>query len=452
MLMNACKNERRAPPGEGKLRLEEANMKHGNIKKLRSILIVCAFVLVLLTGCAEETGVPVHTHTAAGDMQSDAETHWKVCECGETLEQEAHTPENGACTVCGAAVGTPEDSSSRTELYNEYGDLTKLLVIEEGVVLIDESYEYEYDDDGHMLSKRSYEGDRLTAEFVFGLTDNGEVYTAEETYWYSDGSGSRSEYDISGNKTHTVNYHADGGVAEECLYEYSSDGVRMAEKRYSGSVLMGEYEFMLGETGEKLLARSCTYEEDGSYMLVEYDECCNETYEGRFGADGTAEWEFRYENEYDADGNLVRTADYLNGSLYRIAEFVFGEDENGFSWSMRGKITQYSEDGSVTVSEYDPDGAWATETEYDAAGNAIYDQRYEYDYDDNGNLVGARFFVDGRLSEESSYTVNAEGVTETEQVTMHFEDGGKLVSEYDKDRNLLNETLYDADGNVIGGV
>ena len=43
-------------------------------------------------------------------------------------------------------------------------------------------------------------------------------------------------------------------------------------------------------------------------------------------------------------------------------------------------------------------------------------------------------------------------MTETEQVTMHFEDGGKLVSEYDKDRNLLNETLYDADGNVIGGI
>jgi len=60
-------------------------------------------------------------HTAEGDWQSGANTHYKVCSCGEKLEESPHSPDNGTvtleptydnegkreyhCTVCGYLTG-----------------------------------------------------------------------------------------------------------------------------------------------------------------------------------------------------------------------------------------------------------------------------------------------------------------------------------------------------------
>ena len=43
-----------------------------------------------------------HTHSAVGDWQTDSNSHRKVCSCGATLEEAAHTyGDRNVCTVCG---------------------------------------------------------------------------------------------------------------------------------------------------------------------------------------------------------------------------------------------------------------------------------------------------------------------------------------------------------------
>ncbi len=43
-----------------------------------------------------------HTHSAVGDWQTDSNSHRKVCSCGATLEEAAHTyVDRNVCTVCG---------------------------------------------------------------------------------------------------------------------------------------------------------------------------------------------------------------------------------------------------------------------------------------------------------------------------------------------------------------
>ncbi len=59
---------------------------------------VCMVCGETVTETIEATG---HTYEGAG-YQSDANGHWQICTvCGESGEVEAHTYENGVCTVCG---------------------------------------------------------------------------------------------------------------------------------------------------------------------------------------------------------------------------------------------------------------------------------------------------------------------------------------------------------------
>lgn len=42
----------------------------------------------------------VHVHDYAQDWQRDDAGHWHACDCGETTDYDAHTQQDGVCTVC----------------------------------------------------------------------------------------------------------------------------------------------------------------------------------------------------------------------------------------------------------------------------------------------------------------------------------------------------------------
>jgi uncharacterized repeat protein (TIGR01451 family) len=72
-------------------------------KKLTIALIgICA--LLVLSGCKK------HVHDTSGntDWQTDENTHWKACECGEKYSVENHSDENEdeKCDTCGYAFKT----------------------------------------------------------------------------------------------------------------------------------------------------------------------------------------------------------------------------------------------------------------------------------------------------------------------------------------------------------
>ena len=70
---------------------------------------VCGYALA----ATEQT----HTHRAASGWHADENDHWKLCECGEETDREAHNWQESAdskilaCTVCGAEKAQPSSDS-----------------------------------------------------------------------------------------------------------------------------------------------------------------------------------------------------------------------------------------------------------------------------------------------------------------------------------------------------
>lgn len=411
-------------------------------KRILSLLMV--YALLLLTACGG------HTHSAEGGWTGDLETHWHECgECGETFDAAAHTLEEGVCTGCGSETATYEDGTAMLVCYNEYGDLSRLVYYAaDGSVESEDRVEYVYDEDGNKLSQKSYSGEVLSSEYEYARASSGELYVSKDTYYYEDGSKDCGEYDENGNSLRNTSYTADGAVAYSYEYEYSEEAGWMREKVYEGDRLTSEQEFLMDQEGNQITIRHVYYNEDQTSSVTEYDEYGNETLEAYYDADGKLESAVRYENEYDSNGSRILRRIYEGDRLIEEVEYFVGSDEEG-SWSMSGKTTVYHEDGTKMISDRDLELTWATETTYDADGGVIEEVRYEYEYDEEGESIGAKGYRNGKLFQESHSIRNADGEATGIRMISYDEDGTKTVSEYNEAFDLVKETVYDADGNVI---
>lgn len=70
--------------------------------------------------------IPQHIHTSEGEWQSDGEGHWWLCSCGEIIGRSAHvggeaTYERGAlCEICGAEYGEPAEKPHTHQAEGEW--------------------------------------------------------------------------------------------------------------------------------------------------------------------------------------------------------------------------------------------------------------------------------------------------------------------------------------------
>ena len=125
-------------------------------------------------------------------------------------------------------------------------------------------------------------------------------------------------------------------------------------------------------------------------------------------ADGTLDYEFICEYEYDENGDPLWEKQYLDGVLiYEVVQYAVVTDNEGYC--RYPEITvEYNEDGSKLVSEYGQNTEVATETFHNADGTVEYIHTYTY--------------------EDTA-------------------DGGWTVRVTDQDGNVLSQVTYDADGN-----
>ncbi len=410
-------------------------------------LLSCTLMLTALTAC----GSPAHTHSAE-IWSADLENHWKLCECGETFDTGAHTTENDICTVCSSEIMIFEDGDAFLQTYNEHGDpLLYVSYAADGSVGSEEHREYVYDADGNKLSIFSTEYDgsgNLTAEHEFAPNDAGGFQNIKDTYYYEDGTKEVTEYDTNWNLIFSAYYDADGSVLHSTSYEYNEEYTWMSETFYSGEMLAAERTYSIDADGVTELLTEKTYNEDGSWIGMEYDLYGNQVIEIQSDAEGNVELDRRYEHTYDAEGNRTLTKTYNNGVLVEEVEYLFGSDDNG-SWSMSGKTTVYHEDGTKTVSDSDSEATWSTEITYDADGNVLEEIRYEYDKNEDGDSTGSRGYKNGKLFVETKVITGSDGETTGIHWIDYHDDGTKTVTEYDDMFELISKTVYDAAGNVI---
>ena len=419
------------------------------MKKITAILLCLALLMLAACGGSPSGAAPAseHDHTAE-DWSADHQNHWRSCpDCGTEYDKAAHTIENDKCTVCQTDVFKYEDGAVQITCYNKHGDeVAYISYTADGQEQSRDRLEYQYNAEGKKLSRKIYAGDVLSSEVEYGYTPDGEQVTLKEVF-YEDGTViSLNQYDQNGNTLLWVNYAADGSEESRNEYEYSADGNQMTEKTYYEQKLQSESVYDITD-GNQIMIANTAYYEDGGVEKSEYDKYGNPLLQKVTAADGSVESEYKFEHEYDDQGRITLTRSYENGRLTHEQEYINGSDEEG-EWSRSGKNISYHADGSKTVCDADPDGAWSSEITYDSQGNVTEELRYEYEYNDNGDQTVGRSYENGKLTETMEAVMDQNGETEFIIRTRYLEDGGKRVRKYDTNFDIVEETTYDANGKV----
>lgn len=221
-----------------------------------------------------------------------------------------------------------------------------------------------------------------------------------------------------------VDYDASGNVINETVYEYEYD--TDGNLLYSSVIVNGflsEENAYTTVNGERLLSEYTFYMEDGSKTVCYYDE-----------------------NE-----NAVRTALYTaegNVDLQTESEYALSSDGQWYE----AVCTTTEADGGSYVSEFAENGDQTSITRYDADGNFVFKESWEYTYNADGNWETMKYYSNDVLTTETIYATAATedgSITYPQTVTVYVETGEKIVTVYDENDNVLSETHYDSNGKVM---
>lgn len=324
--------------------------------------------------------------------------------------------------------------------------VTSCLVSEDNKDVTSKNYSYSYDKLGRLIN----------------VTDPAGKITSQE-------------YDKLGQVTSVTD--AMGGVTE---YSYDRSGNLTEVKDPVGNITQYEYD-SYGNLVRSIDAR-------GNKTEYSYDKC------GRLTELNDAEGVIKY--SYDANGNLLTVSDKSGtitrtyDEMDRVSSFTdcngntlkYGYDELGNILSITypgGEIVRYSYNPDGTLAEmtdgsgrktiygYDrqgrkiattrPDGSVETLT-YDersnitiredkaASGKTL--QRYEYSYDEYGNITAVKETVDNDYKtqkEKDEITADDKELSSSVTTSMEYDAANRLI------RYNGSEVKYDEDGNMIYG-
>ncbi|MBQ3507365.1 MAG: hypothetical protein IJA91_02340 [Clostridia bacterium] len=292
-----------------------------------------------------------HEHTATGEWDRNTKEHWQVCEDGEKLNVGAHvSDEEGLCSICNSMIYEYDDGTSDVNTYDEHGDpIRYTLYNADGSVSYETFTEYAVDADGNRYEVKTTDYDHT----------NGMIYTVAYNE-YGDPTG-RTVSDMEGNVEQVDCWER----------EYNAEGDPIWEKSYTNDVLVQEITgyktVVLDDVSMRFPETVIDYYDDGTKLVSvngDNGEVAKETY---YKADGTVEKELTHTYEYDSEGNPTSIKVYQGERLVYETEYALDAD----GWIYVTKETEYHEDGSKTVYEYDANGALVSESQYDAEGNLI---------------------------------------------------------------------------------
>ena len=106
------------------------------------------------------------------------------------------------------------------------------------------------------------------------------------------------------------------------------------------------------------------------------------------------------------------------------------------------------DDGSADTYTYDQYGNFLTMASFDVEGNVTSESCYEYEYDAEGRILMARYYDNGDLQNEDTYTVDGAGESVITKSMMYY-DGESILNEYDADGNVIHVQCINAEGTII---
>lgn len=403
-------------------------------KKSFTILLCCVLALAILAACSNVKPVetapvtePPHIHAAAGDWQWDVKEHYRMCDCGETIDRGEHQLSESVCSVCAVELVDYGDGYVDAIGYNQYGDLTRWVSYNSnGDVLYDNVYEFEYDADGNKLKEKSYVDGKFQSETEYALDKDGNSYPVRTVSYQENGEYYENLYDQEGNLISVMSYDADDNL----VFQYFS-------------------EYALDSDGNSYEVKYTEIDADGAKLIVEYNEYGDPVSRLMYNADGSLESEDAWFYEYDAEGDPLWEMQYRDGMLiYEITGYATYESED-YSMRYPETVIEYHEDGCKLVTQYGDNGEVASETHYYADGSVDSVRTYVYETDDEGNWTSKKEYLNHALMCDIEYSINSDGWTYMTKMTEYHDDGTKTVYEYNEYEELVNQTQFDADGNEI---
>ena len=370
-----------------------------------------------------------HTHVAADAYSWNGIEHWHACECGEKLDLAAHKlGEDLVCTDCGLEVLAQDDGYVDVTMYDEYGNLVSLFSYDpDGNILWSEECVNDYDELGNIVYSEYFVDGVLVSCDEYKLDEDGMPVHFSTSYYY-EGELNYMEYDANGELVYYAHHDLDGKITSESWYEYAEndegdsyacqmisveetgekieagytqyedvtfrriydadgnlisdetweyeydeEGKREWVKKYDNGVLTWEVTNYAEHTDEwgtrtRYAETYIEYYEDGSKLVIFNGTNGEPETETLYNADGSVASVRSYLYEYFEDGNWKRIQVYQDDKLISDTEYVM-DAENIFS--LMATKTEYHEDGTKTVYQYDEYEDVASEKNYDVDGNEI---------------------------------------------------------------------------------
>ncbi|MBQ3496735.1 MAG: RHS repeat protein [Oscillospiraceae bacterium] len=232
--------------------------------------------------------------------------------------------------------------------------------------------------------------------------------------------------DEYGNTASSTVYDRAGNIVSEARYAriYDDAGNMLTEKYYENIRLASESEFVVSADGESRLVKYIDYSEDGTCFVNEYND------QGYVAVS----------TSYDALGSVT---------LEVYSEYASGEDGSVYERSTVWKTPE-----ETTEAFYNEYGDTVYRATYNNKDHRLTQQlRYEREYDESGNILWQKEYIDGSLTSEiTGYAVDERDdlyIRYPAETIDYYDDGRRLVSTFGAYGDVTSETLYDADGSVL---
>lgn len=352
-------------------------------------------------------------------------------------------------------------------------------------------------------TKYSYNSEGRKKSEIYENKKDGIKKEFEYQYEEGEDGGVSKEIKIdkdSGESTETVyEYAANDMLIKTVSYDFNGDILYWYEEDEQGKLIKSinngedeEYhhvECEYDEAGNE--TRRTVYNEDGSIQQdnqQEYDDKKHIVFEQMSGImeDGTSyEHQYKYKNEYNEDGLIIKCTSYEEQQESSCTVFEYNEDkkiekeidygieyisENGGEYRKNREFIsgitthEYDDEGreillirkdsdnvveSRTETKYDNQGNTISEISVDGEGNINYEVKNEYDK--KGNNI--KTFSNSPNRYQHTVVCDSDGHV-IENKELEANDSGQLVlkewvkTEYDKKQRMVKESWYNEDGEM----
>lgn len=386
-------------------------------KSLLMLLCLLCLAAAVLAEEAVPTATPAPTMPVF-EWECNPAGHWRMLESGEKADLGIHKlADDMICTVCGAEVWVYDDLSGDVYYYDDFGTLIRhTSYANDGMITYDFIRALTYDDNGHVLHALEFIDGVLFGEITYAVNADGESIPVTEYAWYDDGTWALNEFDEYGNCIRATTYDEEDNLTSETISEYK-----------------------LLEDGWFYESKNTTRMDDAVFV-TEYNEYCD-TVRRQISEAGVVWTDCTYEYEY-RNGQKLWCKTYEQGRLSR--ETVY-DPEAG----MPVKETEYYDDNTVIVSEFNLIGDPLSISFLAADGTLEMTQTFEYVYDEYDSILSCKAYVNGVLVLFTEYAADEFGWTYVGRETMYNEDGSYTVVLFDANEEIVSETNYNAQGAVI---